>query len=209
MGALSIYFDSALFVCKGLYVPKETEEELKKVLEGFSLREETGRVFRKTTSSRWKAGTEAGFVKSGHGYRRISINKKAFYEHRVVWALLHGEWPNGFIDHIDGNRSNNKPSNLRVVSYRGNSRGHHKKRSGAKTSRFKGVGLSLDGRPNPWFARVTITDESGKRKWFYKKNLASEEEAAIERDKLATKAGFSEENLNSYHNPELKNESSH
>lgn len=37
--------------------------------------------------------------------------------HRVVYAIHYGEWPKGYIDHIDGNRKNNRVENLRVVSH--------------------------------------------------------------------------------------------
>lgn len=33
--------------------------------------------------------------------------------HRVIWALCNGRWPKDVIDHIDGNRFNNRIENLR------------------------------------------------------------------------------------------------
>jgi len=36
--------------------------------------------------------------------------------HRLVWVLCKGRWPEGTIDHIDGNRVNNHIENLRVCS---------------------------------------------------------------------------------------------
>jgi HNH endonuclease len=40
--------------------------------------------------------------------------------HRVVWALVTGEWPTGEIDHVDGDRANNIFPNLRQASRREN-----------------------------------------------------------------------------------------
>jgi len=54
--------------------------------------------------------------KSGDGYRRVRINGRNFYAHRVAWLLANREWPDGVIDHRDGNRSNNALSNLRVAT---------------------------------------------------------------------------------------------
>lgn len=49
------------------------------------------------------------------GERRYSV-----MAHRVAWVLMTGEWPRGFVDHLDGNTRNNCWSNLRDVSPSGN-----------------------------------------------------------------------------------------
>lgn len=41
--------------------------------------------------------------------------KKTYFAHRVVWALHYGKFPDGVIDHIDGDPSNNRLDNLRSV----------------------------------------------------------------------------------------------
>lgn len=55
------------------------------------------------------------------GYRCACVTiskgvKKLVKAHRVAFALMEGRWPNGDVDHIDGNRSNNRWSNLRECS---------------------------------------------------------------------------------------------
>ena len=51
------------------------------------------------------------------GYLRISIGGKNYSIHRLVWEAFNGPIPNGYyIDHIDGDRSNNSISNLRIVT---------------------------------------------------------------------------------------------
>lgn len=49
-------------------------------------------------------------------YRRIGIDGRDHYAHRLAWIHVHGQFADGSIDHIDGNRGNNAISNLRVVN---------------------------------------------------------------------------------------------
>lgn len=52
-----------------------------------------------------------------NGYIRIDIGGKRYSAHRLIWEAFNGEFSeDGVIDHIDGNRSNNALSNLRLVS---------------------------------------------------------------------------------------------
>lgn len=51
-----------------------------------------------------------------HGYRKTTIDREQIKIHRVAWFMTHGIWPKGQIDHIDGDKLNNRISNLRDVS---------------------------------------------------------------------------------------------
>lgn len=51
----------------------------------------------------------------GNGYRQGSIFGVNIRAHRVAWALVHGYWPET-IDHINGNRSDNRLVNLRACT---------------------------------------------------------------------------------------------
>lgn len=42
--------------------------------------------------------------------------RKKIRAHHLVWYFIYGEWPSKAIDHIDGDRSNNQPSNLRLAT---------------------------------------------------------------------------------------------
>ncbi len=61
------------------------------------------------------AGDPAGFMGS-NGYQMISVGRERFPAHRIVWLIVHGDWPGGEIDHINGVRDDNRPCNLRVAT---------------------------------------------------------------------------------------------
>jgi hypothetical protein len=54
------------------------------------------------------------------GYRIITINKRNYRANRLAWLYVNSVWPNVFIDHIDGVRTNNAINNLREVTNSGN-----------------------------------------------------------------------------------------
>ncbi|MBK9005349.1 MAG: HNH endonuclease [Sphingomonadales bacterium] len=73
-----------------------------------------------------------------HGkYTKVRICKKQYATHRVVWALVNKQWPSGHIDHINGDASDNRASNLRDVSHGENCRNLAMKRE--NKSGFMGV----------------------------------------------------------------------
>lgn len=68
------------------------------------------------------AGKPALTAKTAQGYKNGSIFGKRYLAHRVIWAMMNGAWPKDQIDHIDGDRANNRLENLRGVSHQENSR---------------------------------------------------------------------------------------
>jgi hypothetical protein len=69
---------------------------------------------RVTTSPKAQAGAIAGGL-AAKGYYRVTIGGKAFPCHRIVWSLANGRLvaPGDEIDHINGQRGDNRPENLR------------------------------------------------------------------------------------------------
>lgn len=62
-----------------------------------------------------KAGDVAGCV-DDLGYIRMTVNGKRVRGQQLAWFYVHGEWPTMDIDHINGNRQDNRIVNLRHVS---------------------------------------------------------------------------------------------
>jgi len=112
---------------------------------------------------RWKVarpgtatkGSLAGFmVEFPHGlrYMRLKICGRSHQAHRVIWALVYGQWPTNHIDHIDGNGLNNKIENLRDVDPAANAK--NRKRYDINTSGCSGV--TWRECRKRWLARIRV-----------------------------------------------------
>lgn len=85
------------------------------------------------------------------GYRQVMIGGQLYLAHRVVFAIIHGYWPN-FVDHINGKRADNRPENLREVTPSQSvcNRGLPKNnKSGIK-------GVWWDARRKKWTAQIAV-----------------------------------------------------
>jgi hypothetical protein len=84
----------------------------------------TGQLFpRKNNTKRfWKIGKPIGTANPApNGYHYVSFGGRRILSHRVVFKWVHGIDPLGEIDHIDRNKANNCPFNLRCLDRRGQS----------------------------------------------------------------------------------------
>ena len=124
-----------------------TLDRLKKVL---SYDHTTG-VFhwRVSTSNRVKAGRMAG-RDNGVGYLRLMLDRRLYYTHRLAWMYVHGTMPEVEIDHINGNRSDNRISNLRLAQHRENGQNQVLR----KTNTSGKHGVSWSKPHNKWAAYI-------------------------------------------------------
>lgn len=72
-------------------------------------------TWRVRTSNRIRVGDVAGTMDT-NGYLRIGVCGKVRSAHRLVWLYVYGYFPEQDIDHADGDRTNNRLSNLRECS---------------------------------------------------------------------------------------------
>lgn len=80
---------------------------------------------------------QAGFM-TGKGYRRVCLDQVEYAASRLAWFYVHGTFPDGECDHIDGNRDNNRISNLRDVTHAQNLQNKRVAQKRSKTG-FMGV----------------------------------------------------------------------
>ena len=96
------------------------------------------------------AGKEAGYT-SKIGYVQVRYNGVLCLAHRIVWELYNGKEPDGMIDHIDGNPSNNRIENLRIANKSINAK--NQKKSISNTSGVTGISRSFNG--SRWRAYIS------------------------------------------------------
>jgi hypothetical protein len=105
----------------------------------------------KRWNTRW-AGKEAFTTTDLHGYKTGVIWGRRYMAHRVIMAMLNGEWPPQDVDHINGNRSDNFIKNLRLASRKENSR--NAARPSTNTSGH--VGVSWSKKDKRWRAGICV-----------------------------------------------------
>lgn len=100
-------------------------------------------------------GKRAGYVRPD-GYIEVRKHSHKMLAHRVVYYMTHNQDPgNFFVDHVDGNPSNNAPANLRIATQSENMRNVRRLRSNNKSGRH-GVRLATVGGIEYWKASVYL-----------------------------------------------------
>lgn len=128
---------SQVAVKQGGAVVAQTEEDLIRVLQKIEYNPKTGVFIRKVDSSWAKAGDICGATNS-KGYIEFNILGKLVRAHRLAFFIMTGRWPTLTIDHIDGDKKNNRWANLREVDNKTNCE-NKKSINRNNTSGFTGV----------------------------------------------------------------------
>ena len=119
---------------------------------------ETGVITRsQTVSPNGQKGWPVGSP-SGAGYLLARVDNKRFKAHRLAWALYYGTWPEHQIDHINGNRADNRIVNLRDVKPSENMQNIRKARSDREPGSL--LGTTYCKRDKVWRSKIGI---NGKR----------------------------------------------
>lgn len=125
------------------------------------------------------------------GYLRVCFQRRKLWAHRVAFAIYHGRWPTTEIDHIDGNPSNNRISNLREATHAENMR--NRKIHSTNVSGVSGVSWHKSARK--W--QVHIGTSNGRKNLGLFDNLAD----AAETRRQAEQTYFGEFTRNQYYAP--------
>lgn len=118
-------------------------------------------------NAKW-AGKPAFTAVDGKGYFVGAIYYRLHRAHRVIWALNYGEWPGSYIDHINGDKQDNRIENLRVVSHRENMLNAPRKSNNTSGT----PGVSWNKRDRKWSASIKHNGRAVSLGYFWTKEAA-------------------------------------
>lgn len=101
------------------------------------------------------ANRKAGAA-SKTGHIEIKINGKCYKAARIIWAMQTGQFALGVVDHIDGDPTNNRMSNLRLATPAQNARN----RTHKSTNSSGVTGVTWHPQQHKWWARVTLNGKT-------------------------------------------------
>ena len=132
--------------------------EIARIAEQANYDHGTGLFTRALTKRGWPAGKPMG-GRDANGYVILRIDGIVIKAHRLAWFKVHGTMPCGVIDHINGDKADNRIANLRDVPKRVNALNSWRPRSDNLRTGLQGV-QKLGGRSKQWAARISL---NGKR----------------------------------------------
>jgi hypothetical protein len=158
---------------------KTNEIEIKTLRKLISFNPETGELtWRERMSNPVRAGDPALSAVKDSGHLHGLIYGIPLQAHRVAWAIHYGEWPHGFIDHINGVRDDNRIVNLRDVSRSENAKNRRPNKN-KKSGLPHGVSQKKNGR---YFSQIM---SGGKSKHLGYFDTPEEAKAAFDKAKMS------------------------
>lgn len=142
-----------------------TVEALKSVLR---YDPETG-LFDRMDQSRLNSTGRVGTTDKS-GYRAICVKGRIYKAHRLAWLYVYGNWPAKQIDHINGDRNDNRLSNLREVCNAENARNRRRPQG---SNPYLGVTKKKWRGEHRWCARIMVDGISKHIGYFSTPELAS------------------------------------
>lgn len=132
-----------------------TQEYIKEMMQYV---DEIGELtWKKITTNRVKIGGIIGSPTT-NGYKYTKLWGKRYSVHRLVWLYHHGCFPTNDIDHIDGDRLNNRIENLREATRKENTLN-----TGMRTNNTSGYkGVSWNKRAGKWSSEAWM---NGKKNY--------------------------------------------
>lgn len=127
---------------------------LQKVQSHLRYEQSSGGLFWVAATSKNKqylVGSRAGTIER-NGYWHVRLFGTSYLQHRIIWLMSTGALPSGVIDHIDGDKLNNRLSNLRDVTPAVNAMNRHKARIDSSTG-IMGVQKISEGCWNAYISR--------------------------------------------------------
>jgi len=110
-----------------------------------------------TGEVKWRQGLHhkrrgiAGFDESG--YRRVTIDGSGYRVHRLAFVLMLGRWPEGEVDHRNGNGMDNRWENLREATHLQNMQNQLRVR---RNSSHGVMGVHYKHKNKKWQARIQV-----------------------------------------------------
>lgn len=89
------------------------------------------------------------------GYRRITIDNQRHLAHRLAWLYVYGRWPSANIDHMNGDRGDNRVCNLRDVAQSINLENLRRSKGGNPSGL-----LGVSAHQGRWRSRITVNGEN-------------------------------------------------
>lgn len=117
------------------------------------------------------ARIQAGSMTVG-GYLTLYLDGKHRKSHRMAWLYMYGELPDSGLDHINGNRKDNRICNIRKATNAQNTQNIRAPYKSNKSSGVLGVYWHTQGRK--WQARIQLNKKAKSLGFFETKELASD-----------------------------------